>query len=66
MTNPCGDTKGDRMTHLNSVLKLLIVVTVTLKVRKYPPLTTNMISLPLTVIADYEANQPLRPKKEDR
>ncbi len=52
MTNPCGDTKGDRMTHLNSVLKLLIVVTVTLKVRKYPPLTTNMISLPLTVIAE--------------
>ena len=52
MTNPCGDTKGDCMTHLNSVLKLLIVVTVTLKIRKYSPLTTNMISLPLTVIAE--------------
>ena len=51
MTNLRGDTKGDCMTHSKSVLKLLIVVTVTLKIRKYYPLTTNMISLPLTVRA---------------
>jgi hypothetical protein len=48
MTNPTGH-KGDCMTHLNSMRKLLIVVTVTLKIRKHSPLTTNMISLPITV-----------------
>ncbi len=51
MTIPTGH-KGDCMTHLNSVRKLLIVVTVTLKIRKYSPLTTNMISLPITVITE--------------
>lgn len=52
MTIPSCDTKGDFMTYLNSALKLLIMVTVTLKINKYSPLTTNMISLPLTVIAE--------------
>jgi len=52
MTIPPWNTNGDFMTCLNSALKLLIMVTVALKIIKYSPLTTNMISLPLTVIAE--------------
>ena len=52
MTLACGDTKGDCLTYLNSGFKLMIVVTVSLKIRNYSPLTTNMISLPLTVITE--------------